>query len=386
MGKDISIYSTDNIYLVGHTEGGLDGNTNLGSSDLFLVKYNSLGWKQWSTLLGSTQNDYALGTDVDNSGNIYITGFSQGDFDGNANNGNDDLFLSKYNSSGTKQWTRTLGTVQDDKATDVAIYSSSIAYVTGHTKGDITGDNAGNNDIFLLRYNSSGSLIWRIQIGSTYDDLSQGIDTDSSGNVYLTGYTEGDLTGDSSGDADFFIAKYNSSGTIQWLNQLDSTSDSFAQGLVIDSSNNIYVTGHTEGSFDGNTNSGGSDIFLIKYNTSGAKQWSLQTGSSGNEYGKGISVDSSGNIYITGHTSSELDGNSNLGGKDSFVMKFDSSGAKQWTVQMGTSYNDYANAMGVNSDGDLFVTGGTDGGLDGNVNSGGTDIFLFKLNSSGTKL
>ena len=276
--------------------------------------------------------------------------------------------------------------MQDDKATDVAIYSSSYAYVTGHTKGDITGDNAGNNDIFLLKYNSSGTLLWRKQRGSAYDDLSQGIDTDSSGNVYLTGYTEGDLTGDSSGDADFFLAKYNSSGTVQWLMQLDSTSDSFAQGIVIDTSNNIYVTGHTEGSFDGNTNSGGSDIFLVKYNTSGAKQWSVQTGSSGNEYGKGVSVDSSGNIYITGYASSDLDGNSNQGGQDSFVMKFDSSGTKEWTVQVGTSYNDYANAMGINSSGNLFVTGGTDGGLDGNVSSGGTDIFLFKLDSSGTKL
>ena len=384
-GKDISIYSSDSIYIVGHSEGDLDGNTNSGGSDIFLVKYNSLGWKQWSNLLGSTQNDFALGSDVDTNDNVYVAGYTQGNLDGNNSNGNDDLFLSKYNSSGTKIWTSTLGSNQNDQAKDVSLFSSSV-YVTGQTMGSITGTNAGSNDIFLLKYNSSGSLLWRVQKGSVDDDVSQGVDTDSSGNVYITGYTKGDLTGDSSGDADFFIAKYNSSGTIQWLMQPDTTSDSFGQSIAIDSSNNIYVTGHTKGSFDGKANLGGSDIFLVKYNTSGVKQWSLQTGSSGNEYGKGITIDSSGNIYITGHVSSDLDGNHNLGGNDSFVMKFDSSGTKQWTVQTGSSYNDYANAVAITSDGSLFITGDTDGGLDGNVNSGGTDIFLYKMNSSGAKL
>ena len=385
-GKDISIYSSDSIYIVGHSEGNLDGNNNSGGADFFLIKYNSLGWKQWSSMLGSTQNDYAQGSDVDSNDNIYVAGFTQGDLDSKSSNGNDDLFLSKYNSSGVKQWTETLGTAQDDQAKDVAVHSSSFAYVTGQTMGDITGDNAGNNDIFLLKYNASGNLQWRIQKGSSYDDVSKGVDTDSAGNIYITGYTEGDLTGDSSGDADFFLAKYNSSGVVQWLIQLDTTSDSYGQSIAIDSSNNIYVTGHTEGSFDGNANIGGSDIFLVKYNSSGDKQWSIQTGSTGNEYGKGVSVDSSGNIYITGYVSSALDGNSNLGGNDSFVMKFDTSGTKEWTTQTGSAYNDYANSMAINSNGDLFVTGATDGGLDGNVNSGGTDIFLFKLNSSGTKL
>ena len=106
-GKDISIYSSDSIYVVGHSEGDLEGNTNSGGSDLFLIKYNSLGWKQWSTLLGSSQNDFALGSDVDNNDNIYLTGFTQGDLDGNNSNGNDDLFLSKYNYSGTKQIQQT---------------------------------------------------------------------------------------------------------------------------------------------------------------------------------------------------------------------------------------------------------------------------------------
>ena len=67
-------------------------------------------------------------------------------------------------------------------------------------------------------------------------------------------------------------------------------------------------------------------------------------------------------------------------------MKFDSSGTKEWTAQTGSSYNDYATSIEINSDGYLFITGATDGGLDGNENLGGTDIFLFKMDSSGTKL
>ena len=384
-GRDVSIYSNDNINIIGSTEGNLDGKANSGGSDLFVVQYDSIGVKQWSTLLGSTQNDYAEGSDVDSSGNIYVTGFSDGDFDGKTSSGNDDLFLVKYNSSGAKQWTKLIGTLQNDHATDVVSYSSSL-YATGYTKGSLTGSNSGDNDIFLVKFNSSGVEQWRRQRGSSSNDLSEGIDTDSSGYVYIVGNTNGDLTGDSSGDSDVFIAKYNSVGTIQWLKQFDTTSDSFAQGMVIDSSDNIYVTGYTEGSFDGNASIGGKDVFIMKYNTSGTKQWSRQLGTSHNDYGRGISVDSSGNIYAAGVTTGQSDGNSHFGGEDSFVMKFNSSGTQLWTTQIGTSYNDYANALSINSSGSLFITGGTDGGLDGNENKGGTDIFLLKLNSSGTQL
>ena len=102
-----------------------------------------------------------------------------------------------------------------------------------------------------------------------------------------------------------------------------------SQGLAVDSSDNIYVTGHTNGGLDSNTNSGGHDIFLVKYNSSGTKQWTQQFGSSENDFGLGVTVDSSDNIYITGYTSGGLDYNTNSGNAGIFLMKFNSDGVKQ---------------------------------------------------------
>ena len=102
------------------------------------------------------------------------------------------------------------------------------------------------------------------------------------------------------------------------------------------------MTGGTAGDLDGNTNSGKSDIFLVKYNSSGTKQWTKQLGTSSSEGGLGVTTDSSGNIYVTGSTEGWLDGNANSGGircnlrvscKDIFLVKYNSSGIKQWTKQ-----------------------------------------------------
>ena len=99
----MTVDSSDNLYVTGYTYGGLDGNTNSGGLDLFLVKYNSSGTKQWTQQLGTSSNDEGYGVTVDSSNNIYVTGLTSGGLDGNTNSGSDDLILVKYNSSGVKQ-------------------------------------------------------------------------------------------------------------------------------------------------------------------------------------------------------------------------------------------------------------------------------------------
>jgi len=145
------------------------------------------------------------------------------------------------------------------------------------------------------------------------------------------------------------------------------------------------VTGYTKGGLDGNTSLGSFDIFLIKFNSSGTKHWTKQLGTSSWDEGKDVTTDSSGNIYVTGFTRGRLDGNTNSGGDDIFLVKYNSSGTKQWTKQLGTSSSDRGNGVSTDSSGNIYVTGYTYGGLDGNTNSGSNDIFLVKYNSSGTK-
>jgi hypothetical protein len=291
----------------------------------------------------------------------------------------------KYNSSGTKQWTKQLGTSTFDWGNGVTTDSSGNIYVTGGTGGGLDGNtNLGYTDIFLVKYDSSGTKQWTKQLRTSSNDEGYGVTTDSSGNIYVTGTTMGNLDGNTSCYChDIFLIKYNSSGTKQWTKQLRTSSVDYGRGVTTDSSDNIYVTGNTQGGLDGNTNSGKQDIFLIKYNTSGTKQWTKQLGTSDNDSGLGVTTDSSDNIYVTGYTGGGLDGNTSSGSGDIFIVKYNSSGTKQWTKQLGTSSGDVGHGVTTDSSDNIYVTGGTGGGLDGNINSGNIDIFLIKYSSSG---
>jgi len=379
--------SSGNVYVAGGTNGGLDGNTNAGNTDLFVVKYNSSGTKQWTRQLGSSSRDSANGVATDSSGNVYVTGMTNGGLDGCKNAGIEDLFVVKYNSSGTKQWTNQLGSSSRDSANDVATDSSGNIYVTGTTYWELDGNtSAGKADLFVVKYNSSGTWQWTKQNGTDRYDEARGVATDSSGNVYVTGYTEGGLDGNTSeGKADLFVVKYNSSGTKQWTKQLGTWDSDFANGVATDSSGNVYVTGSTFRNFDGNTSAGNADLFVVKYNASGSKQWTRQLGSSSRDYANDVVTDSSGNVYVTGTTYGGLDGNTSAGNADLFVVKYNSSGSKQWTNQLGTSSTDTANGVTTDSSGNVYVAGGTYGGLDGNTSAGVNDLFVVKYNSSGTK-
>jgi len=386
-GNGVTTDSSDNIYVTGLTGGGLDGNTSSGNHDIVLVKYDSSGTKQWTKQLGTSSTDIGYGVTTGSSGNIYVTGLTEGGLDGNTSSGSYDMFLVKYNSSGTKQWTNQLGTSSNDVGYVVTTDSSGNIYVTGYTEGGLDGNtSSGSYDMFLVKYNSSGTKQWTKQLGTSSYETGQSVITDSSDNIYVTGNTSGDLDGNTnSGGQDIFLVKYNSSGTKQWTKQLGTSSTDIGYGVTTGSSGNIYVTGWTRGGLDGNTNSGESDIFLIKYNSSGIKQWTNQLGNSSRDEGNSVSTDSSDNIYVTGITEGELDGNINFGGRDIFLIKYDSSGTKQWTKQLGTSSHDGGNGVTTDSSDNIFVTGHTGGGLEGNTTSGEDDIVLVKYNSSGIR-
>jgi uncharacterized delta-60 repeat protein len=397
-GYGVTVDSSNNIYITGYTEGGLDGNTSAGSYDIFLVKYNSSGTKQWTQQLGTSSLDYGHGVTVDSSDNLYVTGYTEGGLDGNTSAGSYDIFLVKYNSSGTKQWTRQLGTSSLDYGHGVTVDSSDNLYVTGLTEGGLDGNtSAGGRDIFLVKYNSSGTKQWTRQLGTSEQDEGWGVTADSSDNIYVTGMTQGGLDNNTnSGIGDIFLVKYNSSGTKQWTQQLGNSSHDFGKKLTVDSSDNIYVTGYTglsgytTGGLDGNTSAGSSDIFLVKYYDNGTKQWTKQLGNSSNNYGNGITVDSSNNIYVTGNTHGGLDGNTQfvsdaypLGMGDMFLVKYYDNGTKQWTKQLGTPSAESGYGVTVDNSSNIYVTGSTGGGLDGNTSSGNYDIFLMKFNSDG---
>ena len=181
------------------------------------------------------------------------------------------------------------------------------------------------------------------------------------------------------------MIKYNSSGTKEWTKQLGSSGRDSANGVATDSSGNVYVTGVTYGGLDWNTSAGANDLFVVKYNSSGTKEWTKQLGSASSDFANGVATDSSGNVYVAGGTYGGLDGNSKGTSDLIVVVKYNSSGTKQWTKQMGSSSRDYDYGVATDSSRNVYVSGDTYGGLDNNTNAGSNDLLVVKYNSSRTK-
>jgi hypothetical protein len=171
---------------------------------------------------------------------------------------------------------------------------------------------------------------WTALLGTTQDEWANYVVTDSSGNAYMSGQTYGNLDGQTNaGGWDTFIVKYDPAGTKQGNAELRGTAtNDIAMGAAMDTANNIYLVGHTFGSMDGNTVLGDWDVILMKYDSSFTNQWTMQTGTDKGDFGYDVSVDTAGNICFTGETRGDFDGNPHEGDKDMYAAKYSPSGAK----------------------------------------------------------
>ena len=385
-GTDMSEYAysvaTDkdgNIFVTGYTQGNLDG-TNAGRSDIFLTKWNADGTKAWTKQWGTAGDDWVSSVAVDKDGNIFVTGNTYGNLDGNTNMGLADLFLTKWNTDGSKAWTKQWGTSKSDSGKSVALDSNGNIFVTGYTEGAFEGfTNLGSSgDIFLTKWNPDGTHAWNRQWGTSEPDYGESVAVDSNGNIFVTGPTLGDLDGTNMGIGDIFLTKWNKDGSKAWTKQWGTSVNDEGRSVAVDSNGYIFVTGPTLGNLDGNTNMGSADLFLTKWNTDGSKAWTKQWGTSESDSGKSVAVDSKGNIFVTGDTYGNLDGNTANGSKDIFLTKWDTDGNKEWTQMHGTDKKDEGNSVAVDSKGNIFVTGYTEGAFEGFTNAGESDIFLIK--------
>ena len=375
-GTSVAVDTSGNVYVTGYTTGELDGNTNAGGYDIFLVKYNVAGIKQWTRQFGSSGNDFSTSVAVDASGNVYVGGYTFGSLDGYTNAGDYDIFLVKYNAAGTKQWTRQFGTATGDEGGHVAVDTSGNVYVTGWTLGGLDGNtNKGGSDIFLVKYNSAGTKQWTKQFGGMYSEDGDGIAVDTSGNIYISGSSASDLSG--FGYWHLFLMKVGADGTEQWTRQGEASCIMHSSTVALDTSGNVYVTGSATGNLAGYTNAGWEDIVLVKYNSAGTQQWARQLGSAGHDFSTSVALDTSGNVFVTGCTSGNLAGYTNNGSTDMFLIKFNSAGTQQWTRQYGTSLSEEGDGVAVDASGNAFVIGTTAS------SGGSEYVFLVKYDSTG---
>jgi hypothetical protein len=342
---------------------------------------------EWNANFGvNGADDQTNSVIYDSQGNLYQTGYQ------NVTVGN--VFVQKLNSAGASQWQRLFQGISGSFNTGlgVALDGSDNVLVTGSFQntlnviGGSTLISNGTDDIFIVKYNSSGAHQWSFSLGGANLDQGLAVTTDQNDNVLITGYFIGTVDFDPSastanlssmGAEDVFVAKYDSNGNYLWAINMGSTSGSnLGNSIVTDALNNVYVTGQFFGTVDfapgvatSNLTATGSsaDAFVAKYNSLGTHIWSFKLGGIGSDVGSDLSIDSSGDLFVTGSYQNTVDFNplapvnslTTLATKHPFLAKYDGAGNYAWAIDIAGNSKalSYGLSISSNVENEIGVTG-----------------------------
>ena len=290
----------------------------------------------WLAELTGSGVDIVNGVAVGSAGDVYAVGIASGP-------GAQLSPVQKINTDGVMQWSKSYGNGSSGGAPSggtngyaAAVDSSGNLFFGGQI---LTGQ-----ECVVAKYDSSGSVQWQRQLSNSgSNDLIYGVATDSSGNVYAAGNIFSTGRG--------LIVKYDSSGNLQWQLEAQNTTSGGGTtfyGISVDSSANVYVVGENGGSVSG------TPILVIKLDSSGTVQWKRRFYNSDNSRGYAVTTDSSGNVYVCARNE-----DSSVGRTVMWVLKLNSSGILQWSFSL-TSNNaggDEAKGIGVDSSGNVYISG-----------------------------
>ena len=369
----------------------------------------------WAKIEGHYAYDYGYGITTDNAGNVYAAGKYEeaAVFSGQTLpiQGNHDIWVAKYSSSGSLIWIRTAGGSSGDYAWGVAT-DNTYVYVAGEIEGTnetitfvgspITLTCIASNDIFVAKYDVSGNLLWARSAGGGEYEKATSVSYDAAGNVYICGYYRGSVTFGGSttinctttGIEDLFVAKYDANGNFQWVRHAGSAGRDEAKSIKCDAAGNVYVCGFYSDNclFEGQTlhtyNGPWYDIFLAKYDANGTFQWIKTAGGDYDDVAWSIVLDNSGKVFITGEFNAYLH-EYNLttsGMADVFVACYNTAGAYQWAKRAGGNLID--RARGIGTDGtNIYITGqfGNTGDFGGHsvTATDSSDVFMAAMNNNG---
>jgi PKD repeat protein len=300
----------------------------------------------------------------------------------------------------TMAWNTFMGSANDDKSWDIAVDGSGTVYVTGEdnaTWGSPINPHtgAGDQDAFVAKIADNGTLLWNTFMGAAGNDFVNSIAVDGSGTVYVTGISAaawGSPINPYTVDQDAFVAKLDGNGTLLWNTFMGAAGYDFVNGIAVDGSGNVYVTGHSAAAWGSpiNAHAGNLDAFVAKFDGSGNRLWNTFMGSASSDHGSGIAIDGAGTVYVTGDSDASWGSpiNSHAGSIDAFVAKFNSSGSRLWNTFMGSAFVDYVYGIAVDGSGDVYVTGdsGVSWGSPVNPHAGFPEAFVAKFDSSGNRL
>jgi len=389
----LAVDASDNCYVAGFFDdtnnfGGITlTNQSAGGSDVYVAKYNSAGTLQWVQRAGGSAGNFNTGRaiGVDTNGNIYVTG----GYGGAANFGGitlpstsgEEFYLAKYNNAGAIQWVQVctngspsvdgLGMAVDGAGNCLILVSVDNlgGLATSITFGSKTVNIPANNGspvMILVKYDNTGIAQWAQLMGGSDEVYATKVAVDVAGNAYVRGTFYQNLTIGTSNlvvsagsSKNMFIAKFNTSGTLTWVEQPQG-GDVGEGGVAVDPAGNVYVSGY----FDTNLVFGGGitltnaananalfgDAFLAKYNSSGAIQWAQSAGGTNGGFYWDLSLDAQTNIYAGGFL-----------GYDAAVAKYNPAGTVQWTfTASGLPASPVASGLvkcSVDSGGNCFLAG-----------------------------
>ncbi len=316
----LAVDHSGNVYVTGYSQGS-DGNY-----DYATIKYSADGVEQWIAV----NDGKASGLDVDDSGNVFVTGTSSSDF-----------VTIKYDANGMEEWQARYD-VGEEEAIDIAIDDSGNVFVTGSSV-DIHGLSA----YVTIKYNSAGIRQWASRLSGWPRELA----ADGIGGVCVTGYFYSEFTSVQGEGLDMITFKFDATGSVEWAAFYGGLGSELGIGVAVDSLGNVYLAGQDEGvNFD-------EDYAIFKYDRLGIQQWVQYYDGTDNDDDEvtDIVIDVSGNVYVTGWSySSDF-------GDDFATIKYDASGVRQWVARFNGPGNAFdipeGNPLAVDGAGNVYVTG-----------------------------
>lgn len=389
-GTSISTDAAGNSYITGDFNiRAIFGNTSLSSSgstypDIFIAKLDTNGNWLWAKKAGGYYYDKSYAISSDPSGNCFISGY----FSGTAvfgteylySNGSSDIYIAKMNTNGDWLWVKQAGGVYDDSGFGIYADEFSNCYVTGHYSlsvnfGDTNLSTGGSSDIFITKLDSNGNWLWAQTAGIISYTYGLDIHIDANANSYVTGrfydlVNFGNVSIESAGGGDIFVAKLDSNGNWLWAKQAGGDGFDTAYGISTDANGSCYITGEFSGSANFGsttlTSEGISDIFVARLDTAGNWLWAKKSGSINDDYGNDISIDANGNAFVTGYFYGNISFDnstySSNGSADIFISKISSiehlllapNGGEEW--QAGSMQTISWSFLNAGSELNIFIS------------------------------
>jgi ABC-type phosphate transport system substrate-binding protein len=323
---------------------------------------------RWTNQFGTSGADEAEAVAVDDLGNSFVVGYTAGALPGQTSQGGYDAYVRSYDFTGAERWTTQFGTSADDVAFAVAVDGNGNIYVSGYTSGTLSGQtSSGGMDAFVRSYDSHGNERWTSEFGSPKVDVAQSIATDVYGNVFVSGYSLDVHSGDEDGWVRSFAA---ASGNPGWTISIASPFFDDARSVAVDAQGHVIVGGAYA-----------SSAFVGFYSQDGSALW---TDSFAGAVVNGVAPAFGGGVVAVGTAGGALPGSAALGGSDAFVRAYSALGDRAWTRQFGSPLDDAADAVAVNLSGDIVIAGSTAGALPGQTSSGGSDAFVTAYHPDGS--